>query len=66
MSPRPAPVPHGPLADGGHEIEVALRLPRASAKKVLALLDAEKCVGAIVAPPNHEFTTTEAAAILNM
>ena len=54
------------LADGGPEIEVTLRLPRASAKKVLALLDAEQSVGAIVIPAKQEFTTTEAAAILNM
>lgn len=48
------------------EIEVTLRLPRESAKKVLALLDAEQSVGAVVTPAKQEFTTSEAAAILNM
>jgi excisionase family DNA binding protein len=48
------------------EIEVTLRLPRASAEKVLALLDAEQSVGAIVIPAKQEFTTTEAAAILDI
>lgn len=48
------------------EIEVTLRLPRESAKKVLALLDAEQTTGAIVVPAKQEFTTTEAAKILGM
>jgi len=54
------------LAGDAHEIEVTLRLPRESAKKVLALLDAEQTVGALVVPAKQEFTTTEAAAILGM
>lgn len=48
------------------EIEVTLRLPRESAKKVLALLDAEQTSGAVVVPAKQEFTTTEAAKILGM
>lgn len=54
------------LAGDEPEIEVTLRLPRDSAKKVLALLDAEQSVGAVVIPAKQEFTTTEAAAILDM
>lgn len=54
------------LAGNEAEIEVTLRLPRASAKKVLALLDAEQSVGAVVIPAKQEFTTTEAAKILGM
>lgn len=54
------------LAGDEPEIEVTLRLPRESAKKVLALLVAEQSVGAVVIPAKQEFTTTEAAAILDM
>lgn len=54
------------LAGDASEIEVTLRLPRESAEKVLALLDAEQTVGALVVPAKQEFTTTEAAAILGM
>ena len=54
------------LASELSEIEVTLRLPRESAKKVLALLDAEQSVGAVVIPAKQEFTTSEAAVILNM
>jgi len=54
------------LASDQSEIEVTLRLPRESAKKVLALLDAEQSVGAVVIPAKQEFTTSEAAAILDM
>lgn len=54
------------LAGDEPEIEVTLRLPRESAKKVLALLDAEQTTGAVVVPAKQEFTTTEAAKILGM
>ncbi|MBM6404095.1 helix-turn-helix domain-containing protein [Phycicoccus sp. CSK15P-2] len=54
------------LAGDEPEIEVTLRLPRESAKKVLALLDAEQTTGALVVPAKQEFTTTEAAKILGM
>ena len=54
------------LASDQAEIEVTLRLPRDSAKKVLALLDAEQGVGAVVIPAKDEFTTTEAAKLLDM
>ncbi|HMS75236.1 helix-turn-helix domain-containing protein [Gordonia sp. (in: high G+C Gram-positive bacteria)] len=54
------------LAGDQPEIEVTLRLPRESAKKVLALLDAEQTTGALVIPAKHEFTTTEAAKLLGM
>jgi excisionase family DNA binding protein len=54
------------LAGDDAEIEVTLRLPRESAQKVLALLDAEQSVGALVIPAKQEFTTTEAAKILGM
>jgi excisionase family DNA binding protein len=42
---------------------VTLDLPRASAEKVLALLDAELAAGAIVVPVREMFTTTEAASM---
>lgn len=54
------------LAGEQPEIEVTLRLPRKSAEKVLALLDAEQSVGAVVLPAKKEFTTTEAAKLLDM
>jgi|SRR5680860_188141 len=54
------------LATEQAEFEVTLRLPRESARKVLALLDAEQSFGAVVIPAKQEFTTTEAAAILDM
>ena len=54
------------LASEQAEIEVTLRLPRDSAKKVLALLEAEQGVGAVVIPAKDEFTTTEAAKLLDM
>lgn len=57
---------HSRLTGTEPEIEVMLRLPRESAKKVLALLDAEQSVGAVVIPAKQEFTTTQAAAILDM
>ncbi len=38
------------LASDQPEIEVTLHLPRESAKKVLALLDAEQTTGAVVVP----------------
>jgi excisionase family DNA binding protein len=41
-------------------------LPRESAKKVLALLDAEQTIGAVVVPSKQEFTTTEAARHLGI
>jgi excisionase family DNA binding protein len=53
------------LAQQTPEVEVTLRLPRA-AENVLALLDAEQSNGAMVIPARPEFTTTEAAAILDM
>jgi excisionase family DNA binding protein len=57
---------HSGLAGTDAEIEVTLRLPRESARKVLALLQAEQSAGAIVVPAREEFTTTQAAAILDM
>ena len=54
------------LASDQPEIEVTLHLPRESAKKVLALLDAEQTTGAVVVPAKQDFTTTEAANILGM
>ncbi|MDR1213174.1 MAG: helix-turn-helix domain-containing protein [Propionibacteriaceae bacterium] len=54
------------LAGADTEIEVTLRLPRSAAEKVLTLLDAEESYGAMVIPAKHEFTTTQAAAVLGM
>lgn len=45
---------------------MTLRLPRESAKKVLALLAAEQTTDAVVVPAKQEFTTTEAAKILGI
>ena len=41
-------------------------LPRTSAEKVLALLDAEREAGAVVVPVKEEFTTTVAATMLGL
>lgn len=54
------------LAGGRESVEVSLSLPRKSAEKVLALLDAERASGAVVVPVKEEFTTTEAAAMLGV
>ena len=54
------------LASNRDEVEVTLRLPRESAQKVLALLDAEEGQGAVIVPSNDEYTTTEAATLLGM
>ena len=45
-------------------LEITLSLPRKSAEKVLALLDAERTTGAVVIPVKEVFTTTEAATML--
>jgi excisionase family DNA binding protein len=47
-------------------VSVTLKLPRKSAEKVLALLDAERTTGAVVVPIKEQFTTTEAAAMLGL
>jgi excisionase family DNA binding protein len=47
-------------------VSVTLSLPRKSAEKVLALLDAERTTGAIVLPAKELFTTTEAATMLGL
>lgn len=67
----------GPLADdvqtlraaldnSTEDVKVTLSLPRKSAEKVLALLDAECTTGAVVIPIREVFTTTEAATILGL
>ncbi|MGL4174794.1 MAG: helix-turn-helix domain-containing protein [Dermatophilaceae bacterium] len=48
------------------DVSVTLSLPRKSAEKVLALLDAERTTGAVVIPIKELFTTTEAAAMLGL
>ncbi|MFT3872404.1 MAG: helix-turn-helix domain-containing protein [Nocardioides sp.] len=48
------------------DVKVTLSLPRKSAEKVLALLDAERTTGAVVIPIKEVFTTTEAATILGL
>lgn len=48
------------------DVEVTLSLPRKSAEKVLALLDAERTTGAVVVPIKEVFTTTEAATMLGL
>jgi excisionase family DNA binding protein len=47
-------------------VRVTLSLPRKSAEKVLALLDAERTTGALVVPIQELFTTTEAATMLGL
>lgn len=47
-------------------VSVTLSLPRKSAEKVLALLDAERTTGAVVVPAKELFTTTEAATMLGL
>lgn len=47
-------------------VSVTLSLPRRSAEKVLALLDAERTTGAVVVPTKELFTTTEAATMLGL
>nr|WP_300148210.1 helix-turn-helix domain-containing protein [Propionicimonas sp.] len=54
------------LASPGASVSVTLELPRKSAEKVLALLDAERTTGAVVVPIRELFTTTEAAAMLGV
>lgn len=48
------------------DVKVTLSLPRKSAEKVLALLDAERTTGAVVIPIKEVFTTTEAATMLGL
>lgn len=54
------------LAESGEDVKVTLNLPRRSAEKVLALLDAERKAGAVVVPIKELFTTTEAATMLGV
>lgn len=54
------------LASTRDSVSVTLRLPRKSAEKVLALLDAERTTGAVVVPVKELFTTTEAATMLGL
>jgi excisionase family DNA binding protein len=49
-----------------NHVSVTLSLPRTSAEKVLALLDAERTTGAVVVPIKEVFTTTEAATMLGL
>ena len=54
------------LASARDSVSVTLHLPRKSAEKVLALLDAERTTGAVVVPVKELFTTTEAATMLGL
>lgn len=54
------------LASSLDSVRVTLNLPRKSAEKVLALLDAERTTGAVVVPIKELFTTTEAATMLGL
>jgi excisionase family DNA binding protein len=54
------------LEGSGEDVQVTLSLPRRSAEKVLALLDAERTAGAVVVPIKEQFTTTEAATMLGL
>lgn len=54
------------LASSPDSVSVTLELPRSSAEKVLALLDAERTTGAVVVPVKELFTTTEAATMLGV
>lgn len=54
------------LDSSSDDVRVTLSLPRRSAEKVLALLDAERTTGAVVIPIKEAFTTTEAASMLGL
>jgi excisionase family DNA binding protein len=54
------------LETSTEDVKVTLSLPRKSAEKVLALLDAERTTGAVVIPIKEVFTTTEAATMLGL
>jgi excisionase family DNA binding protein len=54
------------LAGSADAVNVTLKLPRESAQKVLALLDAERTTGAVVVPVKELFSTTEAANLLGI
>jgi excisionase family DNA binding protein len=54
------------LSDASETVIITLSLPRASAEKVLALLDAERTTGAVVVPVKELFTTTEAVRLLGL
>ena len=54
------------LEQSPDSVNVTLSLPRKSAEKVLALLDAERTTGAVVVPAKELFTTTEAATMLGL
>ena len=54
------------LAHSTDRVNITLDLPRASAEKVLTLLDAELTTGAVVVPIRETLTTTEAAAVLGL
>lgn len=54
------------LDNSTEDVKVTLSLPRKSAEKVLALLDAERTTGAVVIPIKEMFTTTEAATMLGL
>lgn len=54
------------LQGAQEQVSVTLELPRGSAEKVLALLDAERTTGAVVVPIKELFTTTEAATMLGL
>jgi len=54
------------LADSPERVTITLDLPRASAEKVLALLDAELAAGAVVLPVVEALTTTQAASALGL
>ncbi|MFZ2503875.1 MAG: helix-turn-helix domain-containing protein [Nocardioides sp.] len=54
------------LDSSSEDVKVTLSLPRKSAEKVLALLDAERTTGAVVIPIKEVFTTTEAATMLGL
>ena len=54
------------LDSSAEDVKITLSLPRKSAEKVLALLDAERTTGAVVIPIKEVFTTTEAATMLGL
>lgn len=54
------------LDNSTEDVKVTLSLPRKSAEKVLALLDAERTTGAVVIPIKEVFTTTETATMLGL
>lgn len=54
------------LAGSADPLQVTLKMSRATAEKLLRVLDAEQSSGAVVVPVKELYTTTESAALLGI